>query len=66
MISQEISRSLAGKYGGYEIPKKFLFLDQDFSVENGMLTQTLKMKRMVILKKHMPEIEALYREESPR
>ncbi len=64
MIAQEISRSLAGKYGGYEIPKKFLFIDQDFSVENGMLTQTMKMKRGVILKKHMPEIEALYREES--
>jgi len=66
MISQEISRSLAGKYGGYEIPQKFLFLTEAFSVENGMLTQTLKMKRSVILEKHMPEIEVLYSGESAK
>jgi long-subunit acyl-CoA synthetase (AMP-forming) len=31
-------------------------------VDNGMITQTMKMKRKVILDKHMPEIEALYSE----
>ncbi len=62
MIGKEISRSLAGKYGGYEIPKKFVFIHEPFSVDNGMITQTMKMKRKVILDKHMPEIEALYSE----
>ncbi|MBN1252622.1 MAG: long-chain fatty acid--CoA ligase, partial [Bacteroidales bacterium] len=39
-ISMEIKKSLEGSYGGYEIPKKFIFTDENFSIENGMLTQT--------------------------
>ncbi len=66
MIAQEICGSLAGKYGGYEIPKKFLFLSEAFSTENGMLTQTLKMKRKVILEKHMADIESLYGKVTPQ
>lgn len=62
MIGKEIGRSLAGKYGTYEIPKKFVFIHEPFSVENGMITQTMKMKRKAILDRHMPEIEALYSE----
>ena len=61
MIAGEITRSLKGKYGGYEIPKKFLFLKENFTLENGMLTQTMKLKRRVVLTKYMDQIEALYK-----
>lgn len=61
MIAGEITRSLKGKYGGYEIPKKFLFLTENFTLENGMLTQTMKLKRRVVLTKYMDQIEALYK-----
>ncbi|MGV8081769.1 MAG: AMP-dependent synthetase/ligase [Syntrophales bacterium] len=61
-IAGEITSALKGKYGGYEIPKKFLLLRENFTLDNGMLTQTMKLKRRVVLKTYMDDIEALYRE----
>lgn len=60
MFSEEITKHLKGKFGGYEIPKKFLLLDEPFSLENGTLTQTMKLKRNVVLNKLKDQIEALY------
>jgi len=37
------------EFTGYEVPKRFNFLKNDFSVENNMLTQTLKLKRGVVI-----------------
>ncbi len=62
MVAESISSSLKGKYGGYEIPKKFALLSEGFSIENGMLTPTLKLKRRVVLNKYMAVIDKLYRE----
>lgn len=61
MMANEITSSLKGKYGSYEIPKKFLFVTEIFTLENGMLTQTMKLKRRVVLTKYMDQIEALYK-----
>ena len=61
MMANEITSSLKGKYGSYEIPKKFLFVTEIFTLENGMLTQTMKLKRQVVLTKYMDQIEALYK-----
>ena len=60
-ISQEITAHLRKTYGGYEIPKKFIFLPNDFSLENGMLTQTMKLKRRNVYKKYLDQLEALYK-----
>jgi len=60
MISKEIVDALKQKYGGYEIPRKFLFLTEPFTLENGMMTQTMKLKRRVITEKYSAKIEALY------
>ena len=60
MLSGAIINALKGKFGGYEIPRKFLFLSETFSSENGMLTQTMKLKRRNVLERYMPEIEPLY------
>jgi len=60
MITGEILKVLQGRFGGYEIPKKFLYLTEGFTSENGMLTQTMKLKRRVVLDKYMDRIEALY------
>lgn len=59
-IGIEIYKSLKGNYGGYEIPKKFIFIDENFSIENGMLTQTLKLKRRFVIEKYKNQIEELY------
>jgi len=60
MIIAEITASLKNKYGGYEIPKKFVFIAEDFSIENNMLTQTMKLKRRVVFEKYHQAIEELY------
>jgi long-chain acyl-CoA synthetase len=59
-ITNEILEYLKNKYGGYEIPKKFVFLHQDFTLENGMLTQTMKIRRTVVTKTYQQEIEEQY------
>jgi len=62
MITKEILDSLKAKYGSYEIPKKFVFISDPFTLENGMLTQTMKLKRRVITETFNDQIEALYRQ----
>jgi long-chain acyl-CoA synthetase len=61
MIGEAITNQLKGKFGGYEIPKKFLVLPEVFSLDNGTLTQTMKLKRKVVLDRLMDQIEALYK-----
>ena len=40
--------------------KKFKLIDDEFTIENGMLTPTLKLKRKKILKKYKEDLEKLY------
>ncbi len=40
--------------------KKFLLINEEFSVENGMLTPTLKLKRKEIIKNYKQQLENLY------
>jgi long-chain acyl-CoA synthetase len=61
MLEEKITSQLKKKFGGYEIPQKFIFLKEDFSVENGTLTQTMKLKRNVILKEYKEQIDNLYK-----
>jgi long-chain acyl-CoA synthetase len=61
MVENEITQHLRKTFGGYEIPKKFLFLKDDFTVENRMLTQTMKLKRREVIKNYQEEIEQMYR-----
>jgi long-chain acyl-CoA synthetase len=59
-LKNEIANSLEGKYGAYEIPKKFIFLSENFTLDNGMLTQTMKLKRRVVFDKYKDQIAASY------
>lgn len=61
MFTANITNHLKGKFGGYEIPKKFLLLAEPFSVDDGTLTQTLKLKRNVVLKRLKDKIDDLYK-----
>ncbi len=60
MIAGEITAFLKGKFGGYEIPKKYVFLQEDFSLEKGTLTQTMKLKRLSVLGQYQDQLQALY------
>ncbi len=44
----------------FEMPKKFLLLPRDFSVEAGELTPTLKVRRRIVEEHHRAAIESLY------
>lgn len=48
----------------YETIKMFVLLPQDFSIEGGELTPTLKLKRKVIYEKYRQRIEDLYADHS--
>ncbi len=58
----EIRKHLQDKYSPYEIPRKFLLVNDNFSIEDGTLTQTLKLKRKAVIEKYFQELEALYQE----
>ena len=48
------------RFRSYERPKKFVLITEDFTVENGLLTPSLKVKRRNVLAKYGKTLEALY------
>jgi long-chain acyl-CoA synthetase len=49
----------------YELPKRILVTDEDFTPENGLLTPTMKLKRRAVVDRYGKQLEALYRAEAP-
>ncbi|MCI0670111.1 MAG: long-chain fatty acid--CoA ligase [Myxococcaceae bacterium] len=47
---------------GYERPQRLLLVSEDFTTANGMLTQSLKLKRRAVLARYGDAVEQLYRE----
>ncbi len=43
--------------------KKFTLLPQEFTVESGEITPTLKLKRKVIAEKYKDIIDAMYKDD---
>ena len=52
--------SMLGDLAHFERPKKTVLLDQDFTIESGELTPTLKVKRRVVEKNYAKVIDATY------
>ena len=40
--------------------KKFILIEDEFTIENGLMTPTLKLKRKKIIQKYQQELEKLY------
>jgi long-chain acyl-CoA synthetase len=59
-ITGEVTAQLRKAYGGYEIPKKFLIVPDDFTLENGLLTQTMKLKRRHVMERFGNDLLKLY------
>jgi long-chain acyl-CoA synthetase len=59
LIESEIRR-LNEHFGHYAQIKKFVLLTKEWSLAEGELTPTLKLKRRSLLKKYARELEALY------
>lgn len=59
MIASRIDALQEG-LASFEKVKKFTLLPREFSMENGELTNTLKIRRPVINRRYASEIEAMY------
>ena len=46
----------------FEVPKKFIIVERDFSIESGELTPKMSVKRKVVEKNYAAQIEAVYAE----
>jgi len=60
-LEREVRKTLRD-LAQFEMPKKFLLLPRDFSVEGDELTPTLKVRRRIVEERHKAAIEALYAE----
>lgn len=66
-VQQEVARHMAstnGRLARFESVKAWSLLPTPFTVENGLLTPTLKLRRREILQRFPDVIEALYRREA--
>ncbi|MBN2161133.1 MAG: AMP-binding protein [Spirochaetes bacterium] len=61
-LIKEVNDHLKKSFAPYEIPKKYIIINQDFTLENGMLTQTLKVIRGEVMRKYGDRLTDLYRE----
>ncbi|MEW6607883.1 MAG: long-chain fatty acid--CoA ligase [bacterium] len=59
-VGQEIE-DLTADLAPYEKVKAFVLLDEGFTIENGGLTPTLKLRRLEIAKKYESVIERMYK-----
>ena len=59
LIEGELAKCGAG-FKGYERPRKFGLLAEEFSVENGMLTPKMSLKRRIVLESYQDRVDALY------
>jgi len=61
LLTAEVQNHLKKTIGSYEIPRKFAFILDDFTLDNGMLTQTMKLKRLKVMEKYGALLEELYK-----
>ncbi|MBM9515203.1 hypothetical protein [Desulfogranum marinum] len=51
---------LKGKFGGYEIPRQLILVDEPFIVDNGMLPHTMQLKRRKVLDRYKDHVDLAY------
>jgi long-chain acyl-CoA synthetase len=59
LVAGEIER-LSVEFKGYEKPRDFALVREDFTVDNGLLTPTLKLKRREVVARHGRILDELY------
>ena len=59
LLEKEIAERGAD-FKGFERPRAFAIVAEDFTTDNGMLTPTMKLKRRTILAKYQDRIDGLY------
>jgi long-chain acyl-CoA synthetase len=61
LLEREIKKGLRD-LAQFEMPKKVVLIERDFTIEAGEITPTLKVKRRVVEKSYRAVIEAAYAE----
>ncbi|WP_232293729.1 AMP-dependent synthetase/ligase [Stigmatella aurantiaca] len=61
-LEQAVAREVNPKLSRFETIKRIAILPEDFSVESGEMTPTLKVRRQAVEQKHAALIESLYAE----
>ncbi|HKY60238.1 MAG TPA: long-chain fatty acid--CoA ligase, partial [Gemmatimonadota bacterium] len=64
-LYEEVLEKLNAGRPSYETIKKFRLLERDFTIDEGELTPTLKVKRATIEARHSDLIDTMYEEETP-
>jgi long-chain acyl-CoA synthetase len=59
MLEEEV-RTACKDLAQYERIKKILVMDREFSIENGEITPTLKVRRKEVERRYAAEIQQLY------
>jgi long-chain acyl-CoA synthetase len=62
-VRQEVDdavRRINERLASFEQIKKYIVLDEDFSIENNELTPTMKMRRKIITEKYKSLLDSLY------
>ncbi len=63
LVQQKLDNEVQGMLSDvarFERPKRIMLLEQDFTIESGELTPTLKVKRRVVEKNYQRAIDAAY------
>jgi long-chain acyl-CoA synthetase len=64
-LYEEILTDVNSRLAQFEKMKKFLLIPDDFTIANGLLTPTMKLRRRAIEEKYRQKIEDLYNEPAP-
>jgi long-chain acyl-CoA synthetase len=59
-IFEKLIRTVSRQLATHEKVRKFLLVDTAFTIENGLMTPTMKLKRKEITIKHAAEIDKVY------
>jgi long-chain acyl-CoA synthetase len=62
-VREEVDESVKRineRLASFEQIKKYIVLDEDFTIENNELTPTMKMRRKIITEKHKQLLDSLY------
>ncbi|ABB23834.1 AMP-dependent synthetase/ligase [Pelodictyon luteolum] len=61
-IYEKLLRSISRQLATHEKVRRFILAKEPFTIENGLMTPTLKVKRKTILELYEKEIDAIYKE----
>jgi len=60
-VLADVKAVVKGKLATFEVPRKCVLIDDEFSVENEMMTAVRKLKRKPIAAKYAEQIAAIYK-----